>query len=330
VYTTLQPTDARAIGLLGTCPEETGIPPEECVFSVEAVQYRRSVDGSIKFNVVCVDTEDTATGPNAEEEDIPPCSPVEREPLAFGVGPAFGVQVGGGGGIAAAVHAGAFAGVNVGIGFSAPIVIQRKLRYPLVRNYTGTAGGNILIESGVGSILAGETVVLAHGLTSFSGGVDFFITKPVGMTLSFGWERFRDDPVCADGSGNSIADCPQKLEDALQTACRFCGSGPGGSAVAQGAAVQSDFDIQELVDALDNETQAIDDIIEELKGRIEEKIPEAFETLQDFLGSGGGSAATAEQSVMVDKMMSLLRERITADLDEIRQIARDLVACPDN
>lgn len=94
--------------------------------------------------------------------------------------------------------------------------------------------------------------------------------------------------------------------------------------------MQSDFDIQELVDALDNETQAIDDIIEELKGRIEEKIPEAFETLQDFLGSGGGSAATAEQSVMVDKMMSLLRERITADLDEIRQIARDLVACPDN
>jgi hypothetical protein len=371
------------VGIYGQCPpgpddDPPGtFPPEECVFTVEAVQYRRYQGGPlspggglIKFNAVCVDTGSTGSNLNGST-----CSPVEREPLAFGVGLSIAPAAKAEGGAAAGLFGGAYAQGYVGPALSIPIVFQRRLRYPLFRRYTGIAGGNILIESGIGSIVARETVVFDHtprdpdviDENPFHGNVRFFVTKPVGMDLTVGYlspdvvscgscsggsndgdpcatdadcggtggcpnsfDCAASIPDCQDLQGSVLASCPPNLTDALRNACGVGAEPCPNAAQAQVALgpLESDFDIQEVIDALDNETQAIADITEDLKVRIEEKITKVFEIVQGYLGPGGGNPASAERSVLVDKMMSLLRDRITNTLDEIRGIARDLVACP--
>jgi len=333
-------TEAQtSVGISGTCHDENlgqTVPPEECVFTVEAVQYRRyatPTSAGIKFNAVCVDTGSTGSALQGST-----CSPVEREPLALGVGLSIAPAAKAEGGAAAGLFGAGYGSAYLGPGLSIPILVQRRLRYPLVRRHTGRAGGNILIESGIGSIVAHETVVfnnVSFGIldNQFCGNVRFFVTKPVGMHLTVGYAP--NDLVtfcgssghCNDLSGLPVV-CPPELTDAFVYACGV--NDPLSRAAAQVAIgpLESDFDIQEVIDALNNETQAIADITEELKGRIKEKITKVFEILQGYLGSGGGSAASAQRSVLVDQMMNLLRDRITNTLDEIRGIARDLVACP--
>jgi hypothetical protein len=107
------------------------------------------------------------------------------------------------------------------------------------------------------------------------------------------------------------------------------GSGAAVENVAQFGAVESDFDIQEVIDAMDDESEAIQEIMDELKRRIGDRISKVFDIIREYLGSTGNNGSSAARSEAVDRMLSLLRERIPEDLQEIREIAKDLVLCPD-
>jgi hypothetical protein len=306
--------NARSLGIHGECfDEDLGptVPDEECVFTVEAVQYRRDrLTGATLFDAVCVDLD--------TNDSVPTCSPLQRDTLELGLGGDVSVAIRGEGGIAAGVNAAAEVGVDAGLGLSIPINIHRRFRYPMWRRFTGSVGGNILIDTGIGSVVARETVVFAHN--GFQGDVTFFVTKPKGMQLTVGYKRLLGDASCSPDP------CPFELASALEATSGLLGPG----STAGGDEFESDFDIQEVVDALNDETQAIQDITGEVKSRIEEKITATFEMLRGFLGSQGSSADAGERSVLVDEMMSLLRDRIRENLQEIRDIVRDLVSCPDN
>jgi len=306
--------NARSLGIHGDCfDEQLGptVPPGECLFTVEAVQYRREPStGATLFDAVCLDLD--------TNDSVPTCSPMQRESLYFSVGPSLGPHFGGEAGIAAGISGTAWAGFDVDLGFSIPITMHRRFRYPMWRRFTGRVGGNVLIDSGIGSVVARESVVFAHN--AFDGDVTFFVTKPEGMKLTLGYKRLAGDAVCTTDP------CPEAFAGALEATAGLLGP----SAVAGEDAFESDFDIQEVIEALDDETRAIDDIIEELKGRIAEKINAAFDIVQDYLNPENSGISAAQRSVLVDRMMDLLRGRIQENLEEIREMARDLVGCPDN
>lgn len=331
--------NARAIGVWGTC-EVDEVPEAECVFTVDSVQYTRSDGRPTKFNAVCVDLDAFLSIPA-----IRTCSPMERESLAFGVSLTAAPGVGAHGGVAAALFASGQANFGLGAAFTAPFLIHRRFRYPQTRawiNYQpqqadplGKLGGNILIDSGLGSISAAESVIFSH--TDFTGSVRFIVSKPRGMALTLGYTKSSGDPICVPGP------CPFLFSDTLVEARQlgavgvFASSTEGDGEDPEGDEEDfaSDFDIEEVVEALNNETQAIQDIRDELKGEIQDRISEQFDILREFLDSGN----TSSQSVAecnpkpegpVEEMMCLLRQRISADLEEIRGIARDLVACPNN
>lgn len=311
--------NARSLGVWGECFDENlgpTVPSEECVLTVEAVQYRRrDLTGATKFDAVCVDLD--------TNDSVPTCSPMERDSIAIEVGPSFGVHVGGEGGIAAGLGAAGNVEVDGSFGFAVPIVVHRKFRYPMFRRFTGRVGGNILIDSGIGSIVAAESVIFTHD--GFDGTATFFVTKPQGMRLTLGFKALTGDPLCDPGP------CPANFANALFATGGLLGPAIAGSADTAGLGeFESDFDIQELVEALNDERQTINDISDELKSRVEEKITDVFETLRNYLGPPGSSATAGQRSALVDEMMNLLRERIQENLTEIREIVRDLVGCPDN
>ena len=324
-----------AVGIWGECDET--VPAEACTFTVEAVKYNKAVLAQVPiiFKAVCVDDVD----PDVPSDLIIPCTPLERPSLSLGVDGSIGAGLNADGGIAAGIAAALGAGAAADVGFGIGVPIRRKLRYPAIGAITGFRrwGGNILMDAGLGSIAASKTVVLAH--TGFDGTVTFFVSKPAGMTLILGKTGTACLLTkCYDTQGTEV-DCPRdpsdpelfpgRFHNALVRACE-ADKPLSAPAQIQGGANESDFDMQEVIDAFDKQADTIQDIIAELKGRIETRITEVFDTLREFLGQGSAGAASAQQNVLADQITSLLEDRIPEQLQAIRDIVRDLVACPDN
>jgi len=184
----LGPEPAITFNTLGifVCPESGECRPDtEPVgqpFTVQAVRYHQVAQADpidpTRFNVVCVDHD-----PNGD--DIPTCSPLEREPLGLTFpNLAFGGLIGMRAGVSAVVDVDLAAKLPVNISTSLAWDVHRRLRYPFFPQPTTDSekfGGNVLIDSGVGPILAHTSVVISH--ENFRGALQILATKQVGTRL---------------------------------------------------------------------------------------------------------------------------------------------------
>jgi hypothetical protein len=311
--------NVQAVGVWGTCDgDDLANPPNEddCVFTVDNVQYRLDRtpgEDVVYFNVVCTDLgwgsyEKRCVGGDDDGSlcetgkecpagscdfvfdgsifGVETCSTVERESLSFGVGIPLGVGFQIEGGASALAQALAGIDVEVEVDLSLDFPIHRRLRYPKMTRPTGLnrMGGNVLIDSGIGSVVAARSIVFGH--SDFNGDVNFFITKPKKMRLTWGYLAGVTPGKGEAGTtcGGAENTCTDEFAFALERACDIGNLGgcptPGAAvdSTARGTDAESDFDMQEVVEALDAEKDTITDITAEIKRRVKEKVSEVFDT----------------------------------------------------
>jgi len=320
--------------------------PENSRFAVERVQYihKKPHLDLTKFNVVCIDHDSSGVL-------WPTCSPLERAPISVSAGLDFGYGLGWSGGAQIVAEGEIKMGANLGIGSSVALPMHRRLRYPLVPRPTTDfkrIGGNLLADSGVGAIVAGKSVVFSH--QSFDGRIDFFVTRQEGARLAIGviGELGFPDGTDDDSEPDYLADycryddddttaqiCPAGLDERLSTACNI-GNSNNQCGIAADAGVTDrlvagglgeTFDIQELRDAWEANTDAFSDVRNELKERLKSKISETFATLREFVDVRTNSTSGEGESTVIDKLISELRKSLEELFQELRDLVKELVAC---
>jgi hypothetical protein len=278
--------------------------------SLDALRYTRSDHLMTKFDAVCsydlLDADNPVFSSGA-------CSPVLRDSLALGVG--AGIPVHGGAEVGldaiASAHVGVLAGIELGVDLEFPI--QRRFKYPLGGLQAARApghGGNILVESELGPIVAGQAIIVQHdcdkGLT---GKITYVVTYPAQTTVIVG-ARYGDASRCWNVESGDPGECPAAFENNLSI--YRCSSE---SATAGTQNEEVDFDMAELVEALDQAHDTITTIKGEIQQRSLQRTTEIVETFRD------------NQSEFFMEMRARAEQAVENQLDNIRDIARDLV-CP--
>jgi len=217
------PTGTRAVGIFGDC-NVTGknVNSSECVFSVDAIRYipagRNGVISQVKFEVICIDNI-AARIKTGEKITWSNCSFLERGAVSLGIG--VGISTGGD----ARMHTGEIGSVKFGVsispGFTAgPSFDIIRLEYLMqnVDKFRGrVAGGNVLVDSGIGGVLATKYVILGHD--RFSGTVEFLGSKPINMVMMTGFGNDTGTVECrAQVSPTDKKDCNKEFEKALKEA----------------------------------------------------------------------------------------------------------------
>jgi len=290
----------RAFGLAAECKvtgEETLlVPNERCVFEIESLRYIPKDPGAFGKNIfalICVDNFDP------DFRKINNCFIPAQGTVgiggAFSIGPNFGAdtQVG------EVVSGGALAlsSVTLDLGFSVPMTqVQTKLAQGDFR--AKRMGGNILVDSGIGSIVAHEYVGIAHD--PFTGSIEIFGKKPVKMKLTFG--TVGPDKIVKCGK-TSPAECDKNVfglfVNALEYLCFDCAvtSGISSNAASLNAAavsgpgelLDSDLPISraELISLIESREDEIREFAKTtfLAG-LELDLNEFLETLSDIDTSG--------------------------------------------
>ena len=273
---------ARAVGIFGDCGDH--LPMEECAFTLEAARYIGDFDRGTRFNAVCVDANFFANplGPLS-------CTPMGRElfAIAADLGVAGSVDIAGGG--SAVAQALGLAGIDVGLGFGIELPVERKFKTPArVERIGGQSiglGGNILIESGLGSVSAGRSVVFSH--RRFTGRVSLMATRPDFMTIWVGQAGGGGVSCMANGTP---ASCPPAFAEALITACKLNRAAVCADIIEEDEISHSSaqaVDAKELDSGWGERLDEINAIKDVVRTRmLERNLAEVFDLLSEFEGAG--------------------------------------------
>ena len=224
--------ESGAVGIFVDCTELSE--GTDCVFTVDSIRYdqkeftKRSVPTGPKGSQtelrtvpgkvlgVCIDFVNSESG-----TPISNCSPTIIETggigTAFGFGVSFEPSIGVGTGVEGEL------GISGGPGWSwgTSIPIRDPLPIPLPNQFNigdKQVGGNILIDSGLGGILATKFVIIKH--QDFIGDINIIGTKNANMKLVIGTES-NDVVTCTQG-GMTITDtCDDEFKNALTTTAKI-------------------------------------------------------------------------------------------------------------
>ena len=321
---------ARAVGVFAICDDK--IAPEECAFRVENVRYTATgaAAAATKFDALCVDIgfPDAAAAGGAWN-----CSPVTGDGLSVSVDAAAGGTIQASGGVSTGSTSGVGSNGQVTLGLGVALPITSRLQYPMAQHASsgGSAirlGGNILMESRIGAVSAGQTVVFGH--TSFDGGVTFMVTRPASMTLTVGHVNTGGEARCNRPDGSAVS-CPAALDRALHAACelsagRACSEDAGvgaGPTTAFGPAV----DVDELRASLTKHQDTMATVNTDLKEKLPDKITEVFELL-DSDEEGEGNTAALPRLRIFAKVKNLIQTKLLPKLEEIKELVQKQVNCP--
>jgi hypothetical protein len=222
--------------------------------------------------------------------------------------------------------------LHLGLGVALPL--SRRLQVPMAQHASGDRpgvrlGGNILLESRIGPVSAGQTVVFGH--TAFDGLVSFMVARPAAMTLSIGYVNAAGESRCRQSNGAEVT-CPVPLTRALLAACELSAggtcSGGAGEAAAPATAFAPPIDIAELRAALDERQGTISMVSSDLKDKLPDKVTEVFELLDSDEEDGDGTVAARARLGIFNKVKSHFQTRILPKLQEIKEAVQEQVGCP--
>ena len=207
-------------------------------------------------------------------------------------------------------------------------------------------GGNILQESGLGSLTAGQSVVFSH--RRFTGTVIFLVTKPRAMTLMIGYAQRNGSTYCekyqSGVSSQSIVECDENttpegfsFKNALLSACSLNRAGvcsAESAAVAAAAGEEEDdlLDVEPLVDfdellaTLEERKDEIDRIRNTVRDKVlERRLSEVVDFLKDLDNQNGNAAKVASgvDGQVWTELKELLRDTLPEQIEDIRAIARE-------
>ena len=324
---------ASAAGVYADCGRK--LAPEECTFTVRSVRYTPAgpAAASTRFDAMCIDI----GFPDNANADAWSCSPVTVEGLAVSVDAGAGGSVAANGGvnIGSTSAVGTNGQVHLGLGVVLPI--SRRLEVPLARHEPAgkpavRLGGNILIESRIGPVFAGQTVVFGH--TSFDGIITFMVDIPASMTLTLGHVTAGGETACVEMGGGS-ASCPAALDRALRSACELSHGGPctgeGGDPTTPMTAFGPEVDLAELRSFLEKLQGTIASVNADLQDRLPDKLDEVFALLdadEDDGGGEGGAAAALPRLRVFQKVKAHFQNKVLPKLEEIKDAVRENVLCP--
>lgn len=330
---------ARAVGVFAECNDK--IASEECAFTVESVRYRMSgsavaASTPTKFDAVCIDI----GLPEGSADDAWNCSPVTIEGLAVSVNAAAAGAVTANGGVntGSTSAVGTNGQVNLGLGVALPLT--SRLQVPMAHHTAShrppvALGGNILMESRIGPVAAGQTVVFGH--TPFDGVVTFMITRPAAMNLSIGYVNSGGDSRCTQPGGAEMT-CPAQLARALVSACELSSGGPcsaePGDAQAPLTAFGPEIDVDELKASMDKRQETMSLVNTDLKDtKLPDKMDEVFALLDTDEDEGeddgeGGTAAAVRRLRVFQKVKTHFQNKVIPKLEEIKETVQDNVLCP--
>jgi hypothetical protein len=324
---------SRAVGVFADCGRK--LAAEECNFTVQSVRYTTAgtAAASTKFDALCIDI----GFPDGTAADAWNCSPVTIEPLAVSVdaGAAGAVVANGGINIGSTSAVGTNGQVHLGLGVALPI--SRRLEVPMAEHVSSgkppvRLGGNVLIESGIGPVFAGQTVVFGH--TPFDGVVTFLVEIPKGMTLTAGQVSGHGESVCAE-MGQGSTGCPAALNRALQSACEISTGGPCGGDTQDSVAPMTAFgpqvDTAELRAFMTKLHDTMATVNTDLQERLPEKLDEVFALLdadEDDNGGDGGTAAALPRLRVFQKVKTHFQNKVLPKLNEIKETVQKNVLCP--
>jgi len=197
-------TEVGTVGIYASCTEE--IEKKDCIFSVDAIRVTslRGTEGTVRFNFasLCIDE---------LSDDFGNCVGLTRGTIAFSTGINVGVGAGGCGELGFGGSAGKCFSLEPGISFDygwdlSPL----RLNVKQGEEMGAPIGGNVLIESGIGSVMSKKFVIFSSD--NFSGTIEFLGQKPEGMILTIGYAH-SGDPIC-----KSIQ-TPDKVDDKNKKGC---------------------------------------------------------------------------------------------------------------
>ncbi len=193
---------SRAVGIFGDCNVDgKKVKTSECVFSVDEVRYTDTFS-QVKFEVICIDniTKRNELGKSRWSN----CSFLDRGAVSIGISVAIPLGIG----FIGKAGEGASGGFGIDFGSETDIGISYdaiRLEY-LMHNPTEfrglPSGGNVLVDSGIGGVLAGKYVILAHD--GFKGTVEFVGSKPLHMKMFTGFVGNTSSPECRNDTGGKV------------------------------------------------------------------------------------------------------------------------------
>jgi hypothetical protein len=321
---------ARAVGVFAACDDK--IAPEEYAFTVESVRYtiNGSAAASTKFDAICIDI----GFPEGGADDAWNCSPVTLEGFAVSVDAGAGGSVVANGGVNTGSTSAVGSNGQVTLGSGVALPLSSRLQVPMAQYASSNRpnvrlGGNILMESRIGSVSAGQTVVFGH--TSFDGVVTFMVTRPASMTLSIGHVNAAGETKCNESSGDAVT-CPAAFDRALRSACELSAGGPcssaGGDAPAPTTAFGPAIDIDELRASLEKRQETISTVNSDLKEKLPDKITEVFELLDSDEDDEGTTAAARPGLRIFSKVKAHFQTKVLPKLQEIKEAVQEQVNCP--
>jgi len=323
---------ARAVGVFARCNER--IAPEECAFTVEGVRYTmggaNAAATATKFDALCIDI----GFPADASPDAWNCSPVTIEGLGVSVDAGAGGSVAATGGIniGTSSDVGSQGQVNLGLGVALPM--SRRLQVPMAQ-HTATGrpsvrlGGNVLMESNIGPVPAGQTVVFGH--TAFDGNVTFLVSRPEAMTLSIGYLNDAGEAQCRQANGEQAA-CPPALVNALASACELTTGGPcagtAGDSAPPTTAFSAEVDTAELRAFLDKLQPTISSVNSDLQDKLPGKMDDVFALLEADDDGEGAPALALPRLRVFRKVKEHFQNKVLPKLEEIKDTVKENVLCP--
>ena len=300
------PTDsARVVGIF-----ISGCDSSSCVASLNAVRFG-NLTTIAKPKIICADSV---------------CSPLERDIVTVAVGADVGTTIGLGGGYAGVADAEVHLQLNVGVGGGLEFNVKGPMRLRPQKNNDFQSGGNILSESGFGSTMFSEHVMVGtRRFKGVSGTAKFYGEKSPDSQLMAGALGRDGVPSCTDESSAAI-DCTTDVINFLQLLCNDQSRCLDTPADTLQSASLSDigprfggFDQEELNEAM----QEAQNVVNLLRADIRDRaitsrladIQELFEQLKD--------------NDMRQSLRDQLKESIASELEQVLAIVTNDTRFPE-
>lgn len=330
-------TEVGTVGIHASCISD--IPKKDCIFSVDSIRVSPEGGDNFSFDSLCIDTLSDKFGN---------CVKLVRGTVGLSVGVNAGLGAGGCGEVGFGAQAGTcFAlepGVSIDYGWD---LSHLSLRAVQGEEMGALIGGNLLIESGIGSVMSKKFVIFSS--QEFKGTIEFLGSKPEGMTITIGYAH-SGEPICKSiqapnkiddkntiGCNNDFKDALNKLYDVdvhksaidypIVLASTDGGSITPAQSVSRGSH-QPEFilhpeDIERSIDQTSDEFKKLAEQV--IKKEAEIFLNQALESIELIDLSGLSDTLDKEIIARADKLPETL-QRVTAILDspDVTGIIRDI------
>jgi len=256
-----------AVGLNAICEEQvkgktvTLVDKERCVFEIESIRYIPStglgIFGKNIFFLFCTNS----VGEFGNLGIVNNCFIPSQGSVDIGAGFSIGPGAVGEGMVGELINGAVslLGDITLDVGFSVPLAsVETKLAQGDYR--IDRVGGNVLLDSGIGSIISQEHIAWAHD--AFTGKIEIFGKKPDEMKLEIGTVLIDNKVRCGPQGTDACSDDPG-FKKTLEYLCFSCLNVPGGLASSSGPAGLLQFevpiseeDVADLINA--NEVQILD------------------------------------------------------------------------